>query len=140
MLFLQVGTAQGLTRHQAVLWQEQLVGTLQEVAPHSARVQLTTDPNSRIPVTCVLSGIQGIARGDGHGHLELLFTQNMKSVRLSELVLTSGLGGRYPARYVVGRVTHVSHTQVQITPGFSVKNLSYVSVLKQGVDPEPVED
>ena len=78
----------------------------------SSRVLLLTDFRSAIPVQDVRSDARGILVG--RGRLAKLLLKDIPStvdIKVNDLLVTSGLGGRYPAGYPVG-VVSVLNTNV----------------------------
>ena len=93
------------------------------VGPWSAEVILITDPEHALPVLITRNGLRTIAVGSGNAHELLLSYLAVNSdVKRGDLLVSSGLGGVYPAGFPVGRVTGVSResselvAQVQAEP------------------------
>ncbi len=102
------GRRDGLVVGQAVVDARGLVGQLDEVFLHSARVILLTDPDHALPVRIRRTGLRTIAYGSGLD-AELRLTDLPMNVDLErgDVVLTSGLGGVFPPGLPVGRVERV---------------------------------
>ena len=67
-------------------------------------------PNNGIPVEINRTGLQTIAQGTGSADaLTLPFLPNNADIKVGDLLVSSGLGGRYPADYPVAKVTRVVH-------------------------------
>ena len=107
---LDKGERQGVYRGQALLDAHGIMGQVTELAPSSAKALLITDPDHGIPVEINRSGLQTIAvgRGDGKG-LRLPFLPSNVDIRVGDLLVSSALGGRFPAGYPVGQVYEVKH-------------------------------
>lgn len=103
------GSDDGVEIGQAVVQGPVFLGTVFHVEPHSARVQLLTDPYSRLQVAVrTQEGLRATAwlRGgsdDGLG-LRLLRGTEGLHVRSGDPVLTSNADERVPAGLIVGRV------------------------------------
>lgn len=107
------GTSQQVFVGQPVLDAKGIMGQVDSVGPYSAVVRLVTDPGHAIPVQISRNGLRTIALGTGDIHrLELASLPNNADVEVGDLLVTSGLGGRFPQGYPVGRVT-----QVNVDPG-----------------------
>ncbi len=103
------GVRDGVFRGQPVLDANGIVGQVDKVGPLSAIVRLTTDPSHAIPVRVNRNGIRSIAVGTGNlRKLKLLNLPNNTDVRVGDLLITSGLGGRFPRGYPVARVASVT--------------------------------
>ena len=88
-----------------VVTQLGLVGRVLRASPHSATVLLLTDPGSRIAVFSQEGRVSGILTGQGvHQHLEVRFAQLGTPVSPGEVLVTSGLDGKYPKGIPVARV------------------------------------
>jgi len=85
-----------------------VMGQVIEVALLSSTAMLITDPAHAIPVQVNRNGLRTVALGSGSlDHLELPHLPNHADIRVDDLLVTSGLGGRFPAGYPVGIVTSV---------------------------------
>jgi len=97
-----------VTVGQPVLDASGIMGQVIEAGPYSSRVLLLTDPRSAIPVQVARTGERGMAVGDGvPGHLKLLHIPQTSDIINGDVLVTSGLGHRYPAGYPVGTVESV---------------------------------
>lgn len=109
-VMLNKGSADGVFAGQALIDANGIMGQVTDVTPLGARAILITDVNHAIPVEINRTGLRTIAEGTGKsGRLRLPFLPKSADVRPGDLLVTSGLGGRYPAGYPVAAVTEVSH-------------------------------
>lgn len=93
---------------QPVLDAYGVVGQVTEVNPHISRVTLITDPGHAIPVQVKRNGLRTILAGTGDDDaLEIPYLTGSANVKTGDLLITSGLGGRFPPRFPVARVTKV---------------------------------
>jgi rod shape-determining protein MreC len=93
---------------QAVLNAEGVVGQVKQALFLSSQIILITDPNHAIPVQLNRNGLQTIALGTGHlNQLKLPFVPNNMDIQKGDLLITSGLGGRFPQGYPVAIVESV---------------------------------
>ena len=78
------------------------------VAGLSANGILISDPDHALPVVVNRSGLRTIAVGTGeYDRLDLPFLPNNADIRPGDLLVTSGLGGQFPAGYPVATVDSV---------------------------------
>lgn len=97
---------------QAALAAEGVLGQVIHVGPRTAEVLLLSDGSHAIPVRVARSGQRAIARGTGTiDRLEVLHMPNNADVREGDLLITSGLGGGFPAGYPVAVVTAIAPAQ-----------------------------
>jgi len=132
-ILLDKGEADGVFLGQPVLDASGLMGQVVEVLPHSARVLLVTDASHSLPVQINRNGLRAIASGTGRNEwLELRYVGDTADVREGDIVVSSGLGQRFPAGYPVGRVQTVtrhpaqSFAEVRVTPSAQLNRSRYL--------------
>ncbi len=103
-LLLDVGSLQGVAVSDVVLDAQGLVGQVLAVTPLSATVMLITDPRHALPVQVARNGLRTVAAGTGDG-LQLPYLERNPDLVAGDVLLSSGLGGIYPAGYPVAVVT-----------------------------------
>jgi rod shape-determining protein MreC len=113
-LLINRGTTNGVFEGQAVLDDAGLLGQTMHVGPWSAEVILVTDPEHAIPVQIERTGLRTIAVGAGNeGTLALPYLPANADVKAGDLLISSGLGGVFPAGYPVARVAEIHRDAVQ---------------------------
>jgi rod shape-determining protein MreC len=107
---LNKGSRDGVYRGQALVDAHGVMGQIIEVAPGASKALLITDPDHGIPVEVNRTGLQTIAlgRGDGRG-LRLPFLPSNADIKVGDLLVSSALGGRFPAGYPVGEIYEINH-------------------------------
>lgn len=99
---------------QPVLDAYGLLGQVVDVLPRTSRVLMIADPNHAIPVQINRNGVRAIAVGTGAlDQLELIYVPNTTDIIVGDLLVSSGLGGRYPSGYPVATVTKVTNVPGQ---------------------------
>ncbi len=102
------GTRHGVITGQAVLDAHGIMGQVDRVGRSSSVVRLITDPSHALPVQVNRNGLRTIAFGTGNlGALELPHLPHNADIQEGDLLVSSGLGGGFPAGYPVARVTEV---------------------------------
>jgi rod shape-determining protein MreC len=92
-----------------------LVGQVYRVSNNAAQVALLTETASAIPVRLGTTRATGILRGSGRGQLPTIDWIDLRfPVEEGELVITSGLGGKFPENLVVGRVVSVERNEAEL--------------------------
>lgn len=105
-LVVDAGQNLDLYRSQPVVDARGLVGQLVRVGPWSSEVMLITDPEAAVPVEVVRSGVRSVAMGTGSStELDLPLLSAAADVRAGDVLVTSGLGGVFPAGIPVGTIT-----------------------------------
>src|SRR5580700_2066051 len=113
-LLINRGAVNGVFRAQAVVDDRGLIGQTTHVGPWSAEVILITDPEHAVPVRIERTGLRTIAVGAGDAALLALpYLPANADIKDGDLLVTSGLGGVFPAGYPVARVTSVNRDAVQ---------------------------
>ncbi len=106
---LDVGANQGVHPGQAVIDAGGVLGQVMAVTPTRATVLMITDPDHAAPVQSVRSGLRMIAYGTGRS--DRLIAPNIPlsgDLKVGDELVTSGIGGRFPAGFPVGTVTALS--------------------------------
>lgn len=129
-LVLDAGRRDGVQLGQAVIDAGGLMGQVIAVTPMQSTVLLLTDPDHAVPVTVARSGVRLIAYGRGD-HLELRDIPLSAGVQVGDEVVTSGLGGRFPAGFPVGRVVALEPDD---THAFLVGRLAPAAQFDRGRD------
>jgi rod shape-determining protein MreC len=119
-IIINRGSDQGLRRGMPVVTDQGLVGRVAAVTAGAARVQLITDPESSVNVRLQPSGASGMLNGSLTGKLTLDMIPQSANVQIGDLVLTSGLGGNFPANQVVGQVTNITGRETDLFKTASV--------------------
>ena len=111
---IDIGSDDGLLRGMPVVTQQGLVGRVDAVTAGAARVQLITDANSAVNVRLPATQTDVMLVGSVTGELNLEMIPQDIVVKPGDLVLTSGLGGSYPADIVVGQVISVRKRETDL--------------------------
>lgn len=107
-ILINRGAADGLYVGQPVFDPDGLLGQVGEVMPFSSAVVLITDPSHALPVQVTRHGLRAIAIGTGQpDRLRIVYLTPNDDIRKGDRLVTSGLGGRFPAGYPVATVTEV---------------------------------
>jgi rod shape-determining protein MreC len=108
IVVLNKGSADGVFVGQPLIDANGLMGQVVEASPNSARVLLITDTAHAIPVQVNRNGVRAIAEGVGRlDRLELRHVASTEDIAVGDLLVSSGLGGRFPVGYPVATVTEV---------------------------------
>lgn len=90
---------------QPIINADGIMGQVVFAAPWTSTAMLITDPSHAIPVQINRNGLRAIAVGTGeYNRLELLHIPNNADIKVDDLLVTSGLGGRFPPGYPVGNI------------------------------------
>jgi len=131
-LVLNIGRRAGVQPGQSVIDAGGLVGQVIAVTPGTATVLLVTDLDHAVPVVVARSGMRLVAYGTGRSdRLELRNIAVSGDIQIDDILMTSGIGGRFPPGFPVGTVTalHPDDTQA-----FLVADLAPAAQLDHGRD------
>jgi len=141
-VIINAGSNDGILRGMPVVTDQGLVGRIDSVIADAARVQLITDPASRVNVRLQNAETEASLIGSVTGDVTLDLIPQDISIEQGDLVLTSGLGGGYPPDLIIGQVVNVrSHDfdlfqQATIQPVVDFNRLPIVLVI---IDFKPVD-
>ena len=107
-VLINKGDLDGVYAGQPLLDASGVMGQVIQTAPFNSRVILITDKSSRIPIQVNRNGYRAIAAGTDVGeHLELLHVPVTADIKEGDLLVTSGMGQRFPVGYPVAEVVSV---------------------------------
>ena len=102
------GSRDGVVRGQPVIDAHGVFGQTINVGPQAAEVILLSDPTHAVPVQVQRNGLRTIAVGTGDSaRLTLPYLPRNADVQPADLLLSSGLGGVFPAGLPVARIVEV---------------------------------
>jgi rod shape-determining protein MreC len=132
------GAGDGVYEGQPVLDALGIVGQILHVGQASSRVILITDISHAVPVRVQRNGLRLLASGSGQiDRLIHNFVPQSADIKIGDLLVTSGLGGKYPEGYPVAKVSFVNNNEsrefVQIfsTPIAQIDRLRYLLLLSE---------
>ena len=134
-IIIDKGSNDGLRHGMPVVTQQGLVGRIDALISDASRIQLITDANSTVNVKLQTAGVEGLVRGSVTGEITLDMVPVETEVQVGDILMTSGLGGTYPANIFVGQIlTMQSKLNVlfqtgSIQPVVDFSNLSAVLVI-----------
>jgi len=113
-LVIDRGAEEGVGTGMPVLTDRGLVGRVTEIASHASKVLLITDPSSSVNALVQDTRATGVVQGKLGQELVMRYVQQTEEIKPGDLVLTSGLGGNFPTRLIIGQVTEVHKTDVEL--------------------------
>jgi len=108
-LVIDIGSRDGVYDGQAIVDADGVVGQVIKTGLMTAQAVLISDTDHALPVEVNRNGLRTIAVGTGEiDRLDLPFLPNNADIRAGDLLVTSGLGGAFPAGYPVAVVDTVT--------------------------------
>ena len=113
LIEINKGLRQGVYDGQPVVDASGVIGQIIYTGPFSSKVLLITDPSHAIPVQVNRNGLRAIAVGTGQGDALIIDEQLPTNADIAEgdLVVSSGLGHRFPKGYPVGTISRITLEQ-----------------------------
>jgi len=131
-LVLNVGANQGVGIGQAVIDAHGIMGQVVGLLPNTSTVMLITDPAHALPVMIERTGQRTIARGSGAlDMLELPQIPVSADVKVGDRLISSGLGGHFPAGFPVGEIRAINN---DVTGMFAAATAKPVAALDRSGD------
>lgn len=122
-IIINRGTRDGIAVGMPVSTDLGLVGRIIRVSANASQVQLINDENSAVSSRLQATRAHGSIVGQASGVLRLTMVDLDEEIRQGDLVITSGLGGNFPADIVVGQVTSVRQFEFELFQEAEVRSL-----------------
>jgi rod shape-determining protein MreC len=146
VLVVDKGTRDGVFDGQALIDADGVVGQIIEAGVLSSQGILISDPDHALPVEVNRNGLRTIAVGTGEfDRLVLPFLPNNADVREGDLLVTSGLGGAFPAGYPVAivdsvvRIPQEPFAAVSAQPSAALNQVREIMLIWSAEDAPPDE-
>lgn len=130
------GSDSGVYEGQPVISDKGVVGQVVAVAKMTSRVLLICDASHALPIQVLRNDIRVIAAGSGcTDDLQLEHLPSNTDIQVGDVLVTSGLGGRFPEGYPVAVVSSVkvdnqrAYTVIKARPTAGLQRLRYLLLL-----------
>lgn len=137
-IIINRGMSDGLKKDMVVINYDGLVGRIISITNHTAEVLLLLDREGAVGCLVQLSRTPGVVEGQGSkGVLRMIHLPFDADVKENQIVLTSGLGGIFPAGLRIGYITDIKAEanglmkQAEIEPFVDFERLGEVLVLTE---------
>jgi rod shape-determining protein MreC len=149
-IVIDIGERDGAYDGQAIVDASGVIGQVIETGLATSHAMLISDPSHSLPIEVNRNGLRTIANGTGEfGRLDLPFVTNNADIRPGDLLVTSGLGGAFPAGYpvavveTVNRIPQEPFADVTATPAASLDQVREVMLIWKAaeiVEPESIDE
>lgn len=150
-LVLDKGAEADVYVGQALIDAAGLMGQVVEVGSTTSRALLITDPTHSVPVQVNRSGVRAVAEGVGSlDQLAIRHVAATTDIQAGDLLVTSGLGGRFPIGYPVAIVASVERNpgeafaQITAAPTAAMDRARHVLLVFRGPEDDapldPIRD
>jgi rod shape-determining protein MreC len=137
VIIIDQGSENGVKVGMPVVTPKGLVGRVIQAGAHWSKVLLITDPSSSVNAVVQSTRATGIVQGNVDSSLTIKYVPQGEAIKVGDLILTSGMGGNFPKRLVIGKVTQVhrrdgdAFQQAIIQPSVDFARLEFVLIVKQ---------
>lgn len=126
---------------QPVLDAYGVMGQIVDVTPFTSQAMLISDSRSAIPVQNNRNGMRSAVAGGGYAdQLNLLNVSVTADIAVGDVLVTSGLGGRFPFGYPVGEIASIHQNAEERFAIVSVKPSAHLSKSRQVILLWPSEE
>lgn len=113
-IMLDLGERHGIEVGFPVVTDQGLVGRISEVTDSTSKVLLIGDASSAVNAIMQSSRLNGVIRGTPGGDLLMDYIPQGETFAVGEVVLTSGLGGRFPKGIPIGQVMEIRQRDIDV--------------------------
>lgn len=138
-LLIRRGSRDGVYIGQPAIDAYGIVGQVTQVSPFVSTVTLITDPSHAIPVLDDRSGLRTVVFGSGdQDALTVPYLSGVADIKEGDLLVSSGMGGVFPAGYPVATVTKIkndpseSFLQVEARPEAQLNHGKQILLIEPG--------
>ena len=140
-IIINKGSKEDVQINQTVADSKGIIGHVIRDQIFGSEVLLITDPEHAIPIELARTGLRSIAIGTGsYEEIQLSYLAVNTDIQKGDILLTSGLGGQYPAGYPVAVIDKVSHLEgesfleARAKPLAKLTNINEVWIIQRAVD------
>ena len=102
------GVESGVYLGQAAIAPDGILGQVSELGYRRSVITLITDSSHGLPVQIQRNGLRTIIQGSGKAdQVRVPFLASQADIRQGDLLVTSGMGGRFPVGYKVAEITGI---------------------------------
>ena len=142
-ILVRRGIRNGVYAGQAVIDDRGVIGQVTEVMPLSSSIMLITDPGHALPVQVQRNGLRTVIYGTGSvSLLRVPFLNENSDIVIGDVLISSGLGGRFPNGYPVAVVSDVkiiedeAFIRVSASPIAKLDRSNHVLLLSREAKPQ----
>ena len=136
-ILINRGSRDGVKLGSSIVNAEGIVGHVIRDQIFASEVLLISDLEHAIPVEIVRTGLRSIAIGTGEfNKLKINTLPTNSDIKKEDIIITSGLGDRYPEGFPVGTITEISREvgnpflEIEILPFANLKTINEVWVIQ----------
>jgi rod shape-determining protein MreC len=128
-LVVLAGSGDGLVKGQAAITGAGLAGRVLEVGQRASRVLLLTDISARVPVIVERTRDQAVLAGNNSENPELRYLPRDVDIKIGDRIVTSGVGGNFPAGLPVGEVIRANDGRIFVQLYAQLDRMEYLRLV-----------
>ena len=128
-VILSSGKNDNITLGSPVIYQNSLLGFINELGNTSSRLISITDGTVKIPSIIFEKNLNIIVSGNNDKYLEILNLNNFPNIKDGDKVFTSGDGNKYPENLFIGTIKTKKNGDYIVEPSLDINRLNYVYIL-----------
>jgi rod shape-determining protein MreC len=127
------GRENGVSKGQAAMVGNGMVGRVQDVGDRVSRVMLLTDINSRLPILIERTRDQAVLAGNNSDQPAINYLPRDADIKVGDHVVTSGVGGAFPPGLPVGEVAEIVEGKIYVRPFADLARLEFIRMVDYGL-------
>lgn len=113
-IVLNKGSDDGIQTGMPVIAEGGIVGQIRRVTPLTSEAALVTDEQTSVPALLQRNGLRVLVFGSGRpGLIEVRYLSLDVDIQVGDVLVSSGIGGYYPAGLQIGVITHIEPNSAQ---------------------------
>ena len=128
-VILSSGKNDNITLGSPVIYQNSLLGFINELGNTSSRLISITDGTVKIPSIIFEKNLNIIVSGNNDKYLEILNLNNFPNIKDGDKVFTSGDGNKFPENLFIGTIKTKKNGDYIVEPSLDINSLNYVYIL-----------
>ena len=135
IIFINKGSADGLSRNLPVISPKGLVGQIIELTPRQSKVITILDTNSRVAALVERNRAQGVVCGTNEVWCQFNYISLREEITKEDGIISSGQGGIFPKGLIIGKVESAKKIEtelfqrIKIHPAVNFSQLEEVMVI-----------
>lgn len=114
VIVLNKGANDGIEAGMPVISEGGVVGQIRRVTARTAEAALVTDDKTSVPALLKRNGIRVLVFGSGKpNQIEVRYLSLDVDIRVGDELVSSGIGGYYPAGLMIGQITEIEANSAQ---------------------------
>jgi len=137
-ILINKGSKDNISENMPVITQQKvLLGKVSEVYENFSKVMLISNKGCSFDVKIQEKDIAGVVKGKGNFKVLLDFVPQNEEISQGDIIVSSSLGGLFPAGLLVGQIEEVKKSdieffqQAKIKPIFDIKEINFLFVITE---------